>query len=102
DAVLYRRRLSSPTRRSSDLSDTAICIGETVPLWYVATGGGGVSSLTWSNGATTDTIYVSPATTTSYTVSGTGNCSAGVTTSDPRSEEHTSELQSRGNLVCRL
>jgi len=64
-------------------SDTSICIGETVPLWYSATGGGGLSSLTWSNGATADTIYVSPATTTSYTVSGTGNCSAGVTDSDP-------------------
>jgi len=64
-------------------SDTSICIGETVPLWYSASGGGGLSSLTWSNGATADTIYVSPATTTSYTVSGTGNCSAGVTVSDP-------------------
>lgn len=64
-------------------SDTSICAGDTVALWYSATGGGGLASLTWSNNATTDTIYVSPATTTSYTVSGTGNCSAGVTESDP-------------------
>src|SRR5690625_3550050 len=27
---------------------------------------------------------------------------AGLVTLDPRSEEHTSELQSRGHLVCRL
>jgi len=64
-------------------SDTSICVGETVPLWYSATGGGGLSSLTWSNGATSDTIYVTPAMTTSYTVSGTGNCSVGTTVSDP-------------------
>src|SRR5690625_5446893 len=33
-----------------------------------------------------------------------GLCARGVTTSAriPRSEEHTSELQSRGHLVCRL
>src|SRR5690625_6628909 len=33
---------------------------------------------------------------------GLANWSAGLLTSLPRSEEHTSELQSRGHLVCRL
>src|SRR3712207_7506297 len=32
----------------------------------------------------------------------TWSCSAGCTISAPRSEEHTSELQSRQYLVCRL
>lgn len=82
---------SNPVTVSFDLlpltitahADTGICPGETAMLWMTSEGGGGIATLNWSNGATTDTIYVSPATTQSYTVSGTGNCSAGVTESDP-------------------
>src|SRR5690625_6816644 len=35
-------------------------------------------------------------------VVGCSVCSTNARTSRPRSEEHTSELQSRGHLVCRL
>ncbi len=82
---------SNPVTVSFDLlpltitanGDTGICPGGTAMLWMTSSGGGGLSSFTWSTGETTDTIYVSPASTTSYTVSGTGNCAPGVTTSAP-------------------
>lgn len=63
--------------------DTGICPGGTAMLWMTSSGGGGLSSFTWSTGETTDTIYVSPATTQTYTVSGTGNCAPGLTASPP-------------------
>src|SRR5207302_8623760 len=66
---------SFPTRRSSDLYDAAT----------------NVATLTPSAGLATGTTY-------------TAHVDASVKSSEgtPRSEEHTSELQSRENLVCRL
>src|SRR5690606_40428691 len=40
---------------------------------------------------------LAPATSAAYS-----NCAGGGDVREPRSEEHTSELQSRENLVCRL
>src|SRR5207302_5709056 len=92
--------LSFPTRRSSDLSGSktrSACSRSSCPV-------------------------SSPSSTTIRLASMAGDCSAGIRASRrghqghrgeerrvetgrlaaPRSEEHTSELQSRENLVCRL
>src|SRR5690606_41623462 len=88
---------SFPTRRSSDLT------GATNYTWTPATG------LSCTN--CPDPV-ASPTTTTTYTVVGSDDfgCTGEATVmiiiqtvcGDIRSEEHTSELQSRENLVCRL
>src|SRR5947209_20066602 len=76
----HRRDLHSfPTRRSSDLK----AVSQSAPA----------ASATASTAAT-----VSPAPETSRTLTGW----AGTWIGAPRSEEHTSELQSRQYLVCRL
>ena len=87
--------------RSDAGADVDICEGESVQL---NAKGSGVFS--WDNEETLDdpfsqTPIATPAVTTTYTLtlSGTGACSG---TDDVRSEEHTSELQSRLQLVCRL
>jgi len=63
--------------------DTSFCPGGMAKLWAEPQGGGGGYNFTWSNGATTDTIYVSPATTTDYTVSVTDYCASGNPVSNP-------------------
>lgn len=62
--------------------DTSFCPGGMAKLWAEPQGGGGGYNYTWSNGATTDTIYVSPATTTDYTISVTDYCASGNPTSN--------------------
>lgn len=57
--------------------DTAFC-GGTAMLWAEATGGAGNHTYSWSNGMTGDTIYVSPATTTTYTVTANDYCASTV------------------------
>lgn len=57
--------------------DTAFC-GGTAMLWAVAQGGAGNHTYSWSNGMTTDTIYVSPSTTTTYTVVSNDFCASTV------------------------
>jgi len=57
--------------------DTAFC-GGTAKLWASAQGGSGGYTYTWSNGMTTDTIYVNPTTTTTYTVISNDFCSSTV------------------------
>src|SRR5207253_10665758 len=47
-------------------------------------------------------IAVMPFTDLSHASPSTAAISSTASTSSPRSEEHTSELQSRGHLVCRL
>jgi hypothetical protein len=57
------------------VSSASICVGGTATLTA-----SGASSYTWSIGATTDTIIVSPTITTTYSVSGTiGTCSSTAT-----------------------
>src|SRR5207253_5965921 len=93
---------SFPTRRSSDLAGTAhsICglcgmaasvsvggsTGKTTRLLEAATRGG-----TYQRGSANGS--------SSCRVAKLSRCAA---VPCPRSEEHTSELQSRGHLVCRL
>jgi gliding motility-associated-like protein len=62
--------------------DTAFCPGGTAMLWAESQGGGGGVTYTWSTGATTDTIYVSPAVSSNYTVSATDYCSSANPTSN--------------------
>lgn len=57
--------------------DTAFC-GGTAKLWAHAEGGAGNHTFQWSNGATTDTIYVNPTTTTTYTVTANDYCQSTV------------------------
>lgn len=57
--------------------DTAFC-GGTAMLWAEAQGGGGGYTYNWSNGMTGDTIYVSPSSTTTYTVTSNDFCSSTV------------------------
>lgn len=57
--------------------DTAFC-GGTAKLWAHAQGGAGSHTFQWSNGSTTDTIYVSPTTTTTYTVTANDHCASTV------------------------
>src|SRR5690606_41184505 len=73
----HRTLHSFPTRRSSDLPGSADTVGR-------KPGDGGIRRREIRASA--------PA----------GACKGGERRSAPRSEEHTSELQSRENLVCRL
>ncbi|MCF8258828.1 MAG: choice-of-anchor L domain-containing protein, partial [Flavobacteriales bacterium] len=57
--------------------DTAFCPGGTAMLWLQSFGGGGGTTHQWSNGATTDTIFVNPAATATYTVSAVDYCASG-------------------------
>lgn len=50
------------------------CPGSLVQLTATATGGGGTYTYLWSNGATTQSIVVSPTTSTTYTVEVTDDC----------------------------
>ncbi|MCF8464307.1 MAG: choice-of-anchor L domain-containing protein [Flavobacteriales bacterium] len=59
--------------------DTAFC-GGTAKLWAHAQGGAGSHTYQWSNGMTTDTIYVNPTTTTTYTVTANDYCASTVPT----------------------
>src|SRR5207253_9560485 len=88
---------SFPTRRSSDLSRTA---GETV------TGGPYTISATLSPTAVLSN-YAITYNTGSFTINKahltvSADAKQRLYGSANRSEEHTSELQSRGHLVCRL
>src|SRR5690606_41834958 len=88
-----------PTRRSSDLSLTP---GPALELARVLSEAGlpdGVYNvLTGSGGEVGTALAEHPGV---DKVAFTG-CSASAVPTSPRSEEHTSELQSRENLVCRL
>src|SRR5690606_41449144 len=55
-----------------------------------------------SNGSTPPTTVAASATTTSPCSPGSARRTRPATPTSTRSEEHTSELQSRENLVCRL
>src|SRR5690606_42006495 len=84
---------SSPTRRSSDLSPSASSL---------VAGPCGVVAM--ATVASTHAVPVAAAAATSVPAESlTGNSPrTTVIDTEPRSEEHTSELQSRENLVCRL
>src|SRR5690606_41923513 len=92
--------LSFPTRRSSDLdlNDDGIFDNATELVFD------GVSLAT--NPTTLDTSFpLSPDAMQGTHKMRIGTADSGQSTPDPcysRSEEHTSELQSRENLVCRL
>src|SRR5205085_10329791 len=93
--MLRRPPLSTlfPTRRSSDLRPMAIrCSSASSPS---------ASSPAASSGSSTGpAASPSPSTPTPSTTS--TSCSSADPNSASRSEEHTSELQSQSNLVCRL
>src|SRR5690625_6112913 len=75
-----------PTRRSSDLHAFAAGLWDRRPMFTALDG----DRVVWADGTTeaVDTVLLA----TGYLPS----------VSYLRSEEHTSELQSRGHLVCRL
>src|SRR5439155_27285129 len=89
--AVLRHLHSFPTRRSSDLSTYACSSFGKSPTHHTATGMSGMSNALTSGG-----------------MCGTRSPPATIATSSQqtcfsaRSEEHTSELQSRGHLVCRL
>src|SRR5690606_40119999 len=83
---------SFPTRRSSDLSSTAESVSAGAPS--------NRSSLRWGWSHSTVDGAGSGSATPEPKVRAQALRAARVTVS--RSEEHTSELQSRENLVCRL
>src|SRR5690606_41941609 len=85
-----RQPRSSPTRRSSDL------LG--LPLVHGFRRGGGASTQGSSSGGGGGSVR--DIATAALARHGCG--SVPVYWDDSRSEEHTSELQSRENLVCRL
>src|SRR5207253_8423337 len=73
--------------------------------WTVVSGPTGVGSTIGTAAA----LSFTPSTAGTYTLrysatnsAGTGTDDVVLTVNPPRSEEHTSELQSRGHLVCRL
>src|SRR5207247_7352270 len=86
---------SFPTRRSSDLSSGDITLGVVTALADVVT-------LT-SAGAITDTnVGAANVIADSLSATATTGIDTDTTITTLRSEEHTSELQSRVDLVCRL
>src|SRR5699024_12839416 len=90
-ATRHRRALpSSPTRRSSDLSESGVERAS------------GVASE--SDDASEDSSSVAPvaAAATAGAGAAVGAAAANSDDDESRSEEHTSELQSRFDLVCRL
>src|SRR5690606_39915799 len=87
-----------PTRRSSDLGgspDDAAC-GRPAPVWSVRTPE--YSARHTAAGNAPDARRSAPAPALHNHAATAWSARTGV----PRSEEHTSELQSRENLVCRL
>src|SRR5690606_39357663 len=85
-----------PTRRSSDLCDTAFIILS--PLNRALSKKAGVAVVTGAVALSLG-LYV---THTMVPPTPGPVAAAGILEADLRSEEHTSELQSRENLVCRL
>lgn len=73
--LIYVNDVSSVTVEA--FGDTAFC-GGTAMLWASSQGGAGGHTYLWSNGMTTDTIYVSPTSTTTYTVTSNDFCSSTV------------------------
>lgn len=75
--IIYINDVSPVTVEA--FGDTAFCDG-TAMLWAVAQGGAGDYTFSWSNGMTGDTIFVTPATTTTYTVTSNDFCASTVPT----------------------
>src|SRR5207253_10694692 len=93
---------SSPTRRSSDLENK---VKENIMKQLLALICGTILIVAYAQAQTdtkSSTTTSSPATTSMTSTGSTTSNSGTVTDYTPRSEEHTSELQSRGHLVCRL
>src|SRR5690606_39746614 len=91
-------RHDCPTRRSSDLTEELPPSASTVRGSGVGKGSG-VAVMTSSGSLASDAASVSSG------GGGVGEASVGsgaAAVGSARSEEHTSELQSRENLVCRL
>src|SRR5688572_32252738 len=65
---------------------------------------GGVPQYTfaWSNGSSMEDVSQLSSDIYSVTVSDVNGCADSLSIPIDRSEEHTSELQSQSNLVCRL
>src|SRR5207253_4714624 len=83
---------SFPTRRSSDL----LVSGTAQSVSFSASG------LPTGATAAFSPASCSPACSSTLTVTTSASTPTGSSTITVRSEEHTSELQSRGHLVCRL
>src|SRR5207253_5210153 len=101
-AVALRAVDSFPTRRSSDLTSRAAPhhprrVGPSVP------GGGGRRTRRARSRSCGRAVWAWNPPLVSYASNGPSrNRQAKDVVGPPRSEEHTSELQSRGHLVCRL
>src|SRR5690606_40597269 len=96
---LHRDLRSFPTRRSSDLGPAALLLNlSTMLLGY------GLAKwlLKHENQARTICLEVGLQNGTLALLITTGILQSSAMSIAPRSEEHTSELQSRENLVCRL
>src|SRR5690606_40695123 len=101
-SVIHHTLHSFPTRRSSDLARRFS--GESIPLSVL-------SSVLYYSGGVTRSEVDSFGITWGFRCSPSGGAlcpidlfcfSLNVEECEDRSEEHTSELQSRENLVCRL
>src|SRR5207253_11233169 len=94
----YRFLHSFPTRRSSDLIFNYITSQGTGTCASAKLGIPGANL----GCSASNTCSSSSCGLTSINIAGGGYWSLGDRGYSPRSEEHTSELQSRGHLVCRL
>src|SRR5690606_39997806 len=95
-------RLAFPTRRSSDLS----CKDDDSVITNVPNAAPVVSSISPDRGKSGTEVTILGVnfgiTAEANTVTFNGTKATVIAANEPRSEEHTSELQSRENLVCRL
>src|SRR5690606_41434845 len=94
-------RNRAPTRRSSDLGGGAGSAGWGGAGWGGAASGSGSGGCSVSDSAATSSSSASTAGRAAH-ISTCMGWLGRESTSMPRSEEHTPELQSRESLVCRL
>src|SRR5207253_10312613 len=93
---------SFPTRRSSDLPSTLCLLPVTLPLLAVVVRrqGGHVKHVAEAGASSLrDEDFLAPP---AGAFPPCVRSARALSFAGPRSEEHTSELQSRGHLVCRL
>src|SRR5690606_40444301 len=90
-----------PTRRSSDLATPGPCGGPSCAVMAVR--GRNAAVRAFARGAVMAGAHLSASRSAGRVATQHAGCGLAVMTgATARSEEHTSELQSRENLVCRL
>src|SRR5690606_40013807 len=96
-SVPLRVLLSLPTRRSSDLDRALLDSGANATFTVNAASMTGFEEISTVNGFNDNLVVAYD-----YGLTGTSDNYHMLIALDGRSEEHTSELQSREKLVCRL